>query len=63
MAGGIWTPLVVTYVEIIVRHGAHRAEHPSHFQFGLVVHVPDQLLAEAQVCLELLGLQARQIRS
>ena len=53
---------VDTYVEIVVRHGAHRTEHPSHFEFGLVVHISDQLLSEAKVRLELLGLQARQIR-
>ena len=42
-----------TYVEVEVALLAHLAPESPHLELGLVVHVPDQLLTEAQVPLEL----------
>ena len=52
-----------TYVEIVVSHWTHGTPHPSHLQLGLIVHIPDELSAEARVLLELVLLHAGEIRS
>ena len=40
-------------VEVLIRHAAHLSPESAHFQFGLVVHVSDQLLSVLQFHLEL----------